>query len=216
MMNTKPIRVLLADDHAMVREGLAGILQDSSGIEVVGQAGDGAEALKLTMELNPDVAVLDYTMPIMDGPAVIEKILEKRPSTRILILTVHENIHYAVKVLETGAHGFVIKADAAEELIKGIRAVHNKKVYISQVISEKMLQNMSLAKNERVGVQSLSRREFQLLRNLGAGKRLQECARLMNISESTASTYRTRLMEKLGLSSTAELIRFALENGIIG
>jgi len=215
-MNTKPIRVLLADDHEMVREGLAGILQDSSGIEVVGQAGDGAQALNLALELNPDVAVLDYTMPIMDGPAVIEQILEQRPSIRILILTVHENIHYAVKVLETGAHGFVIKAAAAEELIKGIRAVNSGKVYISQVISDKMLENMRLAKNERIGVQSLSRREFQLLRNLGAGKRLQECARLMNISESTASTYRTRLMEKLGLSSTAELIRYALENGIIG
>jgi len=121
-----------------------------------------------------------------------------------------------VKALDAGAHGFLLKAAAAEELIKGIRRVNSGRLYISPAISQKMLENLRISRGDRSGARSFSRREFQLLRYLGSGKRMQECARLMRISESTASTYRTRLMEKLGLNSTAELIRYALENGIIG
>jgi two-component system invasion response regulator UvrY len=209
---TAAIRVLLADDHAMIRQGLASILEESPGILVVGQAGNGPQALKMTIEKNPDVVVLDYSMPLIDGPALIEQVLEKRPQVKILVLTVHENFHYAVKALEAGAHGFLIKAAAAEELIEGIQRVHSGRVYISQVISEKMLENLRFTRGDRSGLRSLSRREFQLLRYLGTGKRLQECARLMKISESAVCTYRSRLMEKLGLNSTPELIRYALEN----
>lgn len=210
------IRVVLADDHAMIREGLAGILEEASGILVIGLAADGLEAVKITLDQNPDVLVLDYSMPSLDAPAVIEQVNAKSPQTRILVLTVHENFHYAVKALDAGAHGFLLKAAAAEELIKAIRRVHSGRPYISPVISQKMLENLKSGHGDRSGVHSLSRREFQLLRYLGSGKRMQECARLMRINESTVSTYRTRLMEKLGLSSTAELIRYALENEIVG
>jgi len=210
------IRVVIADDHAMIREGLAGILEEAPGILVVGLAGNGQEAVNMIMERNPDVLVLDYSMPSMDAPAVIEQLLAKGLQTRILVLTVHENFHYAVKALDAGAHGYLLKAAAAEELIKGIRRVHSGRLYISSEISQKMLENLKFSRGDRSGLRSLSRREFQLLRYLGSGKRMLECARLMKINESTVSTYRARLMEKLGLGSTAELIRYALENEIVG
>lgn len=209
------IRVVLADDHAMVREALAEVLEDSDGIVVVGQASNGGDAIRMTGLNEPDVVVLDYSMDGMDCETAIREILSTSSGSRILVLTVHENIHYAVKALEAGAHGFLLKAAAVDELVKGIRAVYAGKVYVSPQISEKLAENLR-ARKGRSGVESLSKREFQLLRLIGSGKRLQECARAMKITESTASTYRSRLMQKLSLNSTAEIIRFTLENGIIG
>lgn len=212
---TKPISVVLADDHAMVREGLAQILMDSKAVTVIGQAGDGLEALKLAQEKGPDIVILDYTMPKMDGASATKEIRASCPDVKILILTVHENIHYAIKAMQAGAHGFVLKAAAVEELVRGIHAVSNGKMFISEGIREKLIENLP-SKSERSGVKALSAREFQLLRLLGSGLKLQECAKAMKVTQSTASTYRSRLMEKLGLRSTAEIIRFALENSIVG
>ncbi len=118
------IRVLLADDHAMVREGLAQLLEDSEDILVVGQAGDGQEAVALAKEKKPDVVVLDYTMPKIDGALAARQIRSLCPEAKILVLTVHENVHYAIKALEAGAHGFILKAAAVEELVKGIRSIN--------------------------------------------------------------------------------------------
>lgn len=212
---TKPISVVLADDHAMVREGLAQILMDSKAVAVIGQAGDGLEALRLAQEKSPDIVILDYTMPKMDGASATKEIRASCPDVKILILTVHENIHYAIKAMQAGAHGFVLKAAAVEELVRGIHAVSNGKMFISEGIREKLIENLP-SKAERSGVKALSAREFQLLRLLGLGLKLQECAKAMKVTQSTASTYRGRLMEKLGLRSTAEIIRFALENSIVG
>jgi DNA-binding NarL/FixJ family response regulator len=212
----KTIRVVLADDHAMVREGLSQLLQDSQGIEVVGQAGDGKRAVMLARDLRPDVVILDYTMPEGDAATCTRNILALCPDVKILVLTVHENVHYALKALQAGAHGFVLKAAAVEELVRGIRTVSAGKVYISPVISERMLEVFrNTKKGERSGLNALSPREFELLRLISSGLKLQECARAMHIMDSTASTYRARLMEKLGLKTTAEIIRFALENGIV-
>jgi DNA-binding NarL/FixJ family response regulator len=212
----KTIRVVLADDHAMVREGLSQLLQDSQGIEVVGQAGDGKRAVMLARDLRPDVVILDYTMPEGDAATCTRKILSLCPDVKILVLTVHENVHYALKALQAGAHGFVLKAAAVEELVRGIRTVSAGKVYISPVISERMLEAFgNTKKGERSGLNALSPREFELVRLISSGLKLQECARAMHIMDSTASTYRARLMEKLGLKTTAEIIRFALENGIV-
>lgn len=210
------IRVLLADDHAMVREGLAQLLEDSEGILIIGQAGDGQEAVSIAKEKNPDVVVLDYTMPKLDGVLATKEIRSLCPDAKILVLTVHENVHYAIKALEAGAHGFILKAAAVEELVMGIRSVSKGKIYISPSISEKLAENIRKGKQDRSGLSSLSRREFELLRLLASGMKLQDCAKTMLVTDSTASTYRSRLMEKLNLKSTAEIIRFALENGIIG
>lgn len=213
---SEPIRVLLADDHAMVREALAQVLEDAEQITVVGQAGNGAEALESVARLAPDVLVLDYSMPVMDAPAVIEALGKRHPAVKILILTVHESIHYAVRVLEAGALGYVVKTAAAHELVAAVRAVERGEVYVSSEVSQRVLQHLRRPRSDRVGVAALSQREFDLLRVLGAGMSLKASADHLGISVSTASTYRARLMEKLGLRSTAEIIRFALEHEIIG
>jgi DNA-binding NarL/FixJ family response regulator len=210
------IRVVLADDHAMVREALAQILEESGFIQVVGQAADGAEAIELAGKTQPQVMVLDYTMPKLNGAAAIESLVRRWPQLKILVLTVHENIHYAVTVLEAGAHGYLIKSAAVGELVNAIKAVSEGEIYISPKVSQRVIQHLRRPRKERVGLESLSQREFELLRILGAGMSLKECARELHISISSASTYRARLMEKLNLHSTAEVIRFALENDIVG
>ncbi len=211
-----PIRVVLADDHEMVREALARILEESGKVRVVAQASDAAQALDSVRASQPEVVVLDYSMPSEDAPTVIEKLVRLSPEIKILVLTIHENIHYAVRVLEAGAHGYLIKSAAVDELVEGIETVHQGDIYISPRVSSEVLQHLRRPKRERVGLGSLSQREFDLLRLVGAGKTLQQCAKQMNISTSTASTYRGRIMEKLNLTSTAELVRFALENDVVG
>ena len=209
------IRVVLADDHTMVREALARILEESGAISVVAQASDGAETLEAVKHSEPDVVVLDYSMPKHDATQVIEKLLRRNPDTKILVLTVHESIHYAVRVLETGAHGYLIKSAAVDELVDAIRTVRLGRIYLSSRVAQEVLEQLRRPKRRRVGLEALSQREFDFLRIFGTGKSLQECAREMNIGTSTASTYRARIMEKLNLQTTAELIRFALEQDIV-
>jgi len=215
MLNQIPTRVVLADDHAMVREALARILNDSGQVTVVGQASDGTQALAAIEETRPQVVVLDYSMPHQDAPQVIEVLTERHPSIKILVLTVHENIHYAVRVLESGAHGYLIKSAAVEELVEAINTVRGGGIYVSPKVSQEVLQHMRRPKRERVGLESLSQREFDFLRIYSSGKGLQECAKQMGVSSSTASTYRARIMEKLNLQSTSALIRFALEQNVV-
>jgi DNA-binding NarL/FixJ family response regulator len=210
------IRVVLADDHAMVREGLAQILRESGCIRVVGQAADGPGAVDAAVKAKPDVLVLDYSMPGLGAPEVLSSLLRLVPDLKVLVLTVHESIHYCVKALECGAHGYVVKSAAVGELVDAIKAVSAGEVYISSKVSQKVIQQLRRPKKDRVGLEALSQREFELLRVLGAGVSLKECAERLNISVSSASTYRARLMEKLNLHTTAEVIRFALENDIVG
>lgn len=211
----KKIRVLLADDHAMVRDGLCRVLEDTDDIAVVGQADNGLTALSLAKQTEPDVVVLDYTMPKLDGLAATQRILNLLPEIKILILTVHDNIQFAVRILEAGAHGFLLKEEAADQLITAIRDVNTGKIPISPTIMEKLTARLRRGGKDKVGLDSLSPREFELLRHIGSGKSIRESASSMCISESTASTYRSRLLEKLGLKTTGGLIRFALEKGII-
>ena len=212
---SNPIRVVLADDHEMVREALARILNDSGKVSVVAQASNSASALEAVQESKPDVVVLDYSMPNQAAPLVIERLLREDPAVKVLVLTVHENVHYAVRVLEAGALGYLIKSAAVDELVEGIETVHTGNVYLSPKVSPDVLAHLRRPRRERVGLASLSQREFDLLRLMGAGKPLQECAKQMKVSTSTASTYRGRIMEKLNLASTAELVRFAIEHNVV-
>lgn len=210
-----PIQVLLVDDHEMVREALARILEASGRVSIVAQAGSGDEALSLAQSAQPEVVVLDYTLQNQDAPQVAASLLKALPEVKILVLTVHENIHYAVRVLETGAHGYLIKSAAVEELVEAIETVYEGRIYLSQKISDEVLQHLRKPKRDRVGLESLSQREFDFLRLLGSGKSLQDTAKLMDITTSTASTYRSRIIEKLNLSSTADLIRYAIEHDVV-
>lgn len=215
-MNLNPISVVLADDHAMVRESLARVLEDSGSVIVKGQACDGLELLSVVQAESPDCVVLDYSMPNLDAPHAIEKLLAKHPQLKILVLTVHENVHYAVRALEAGAHGYMIKSAAVDELVEAIRAVSQGGIYISPQVSQEVWVQLRRPKRERLGLEALSQREFDVLRILGRGVSLQECAEQMKVSTSTVSTYRSRILEKLNLASTAELIRFAIENQVVG
>ncbi len=208
------VRVVLVDDHTIVREALSTLLCGCGWIEVVGQAGDTPQALSTVARQKPDVLVLDYSIPGGGALPVIEQVVRSRCQTRIIVLTVHESIHYAVRVLEAGAHGYVIKSSAVEELLEAIRSVRRDEVYVTPQVSHKVIHSLRRPRRDRVGVEALSAREFELLRLLGSGMSLRETSESLNISPSTASTYRTRLMSKLELASTAELIRFAIENDV--
>jgi len=156
-------RVVLADDHAMVREALSQILEESGSIRVVGQAADGAQVHEIVSRTHPDLLVLDYSMPSFNAPSAIESLLRRHPHLKILLLTVHENIHYAVKVLESGAHGYVVKSAAVGELVDAIKAVADGEIYISPKVSQRVIHHLRRPKKDRVGLEALSQREFDLL-----------------------------------------------------
>ena len=208
------IRVVLIDDHQMVREALGQILEDSGLIRVVGVGSTCARAQTLMVELKPDVLVLDYSLADGSALPLIED-LSARGLGPILVLTVHESPHHAIRVLEAGAQGYVIKGAALAELVQGIQAVRRGEVYVSPALAPTVIAGLRRPRRERVGLQALSPREFELLRLLGSGLGLQDAARQLNVSTSTASTYRGRLLEKLELRGTADLIRFALEQGLV-
>lgn len=215
-MKLNPTSVVLADDHAMVRESLARVLEDSGSITVKGQASDGLQLLEVVRKARPDCVVLDYSMPKLDAPHAIERLVREHKQLKILVLTVHENVHYAVRALEAGAHGYMIKSAAVDELVDAIDTVSRGSVYISPQVSQDVWSQLRRPKRDRLGLESLSQREFDALRIFGGGAGLQECAQQMNVSTSTVSTYRSRILEKLNLSTTAELIRFAIENKVVG
>ncbi len=208
------ITVVLADDHEMVRESLARVLNACGEISVVGQAGNGIQLRQEVLRAAPDCLVMDYSMPQHEPTEVVRELLDKFPNLKVLVLTVHENVHYAVRVLEAGAHGYLIKSAAVEELVDAIRTIQHGDVYISKKISPEVWAQLRRPRNKRGGIEALSQREFDVLRLLGSGANLQECARQLDVTVSTVSTYRGRILEKLNLTSTSELVRYAIENGL--
>lgn len=212
-----PIRVLLVDDQAMIREGLRRILTDAPDIQVVGQASDGRAAVEEARRVAPDIAILDYTMPGLDGPSATEALRAEMPGVRVLVLTVHDSPHYALAALRAGARGFCTKGDAPAALLEAVRAVYRDMPYVSPALVSQLARFLSAAGDDATrGPSALSPREFQLMRLLGGGKGLGECAAEMGISESAASTYRTRIMTKLDLPSTSAIVRYAIEHDIVG
>ncbi|MCP4097910.1 MAG: response regulator transcription factor [Planctomycetaceae bacterium] len=209
------IRLVLADDHIMVRESLARVLESEATISVVGQAGNGTELKKIIASQKPDFLVMDYSMPDHQAVDTIKEFLQTWPKMRIVVLTVHENIHYAVHVLDAGAHGYLIKAAAVDELILAIETVRHGNIYVSRQIAERVWKQRNSKKNEKSGLGLLSARELEVLKLQAEGRTLQECASHLGVKVSTVSTYRSRIMEKLSLNSSSELVRFALEHGLV-
>jgi len=212
----RPISVILADDHAMVRESLARVLDSCDAISVVGQVGDGRELVDVVRQLKPECLVMDYSMPNHDPTEVIKRLLDEFKLLKILVLTVHENVHYAVRTLEAGAHGYLIKSAAVDELMDAIGTIKDGNVYISKKISPEVWTQLRRPKGKRDGLDGLSQREFDVLRLIGSGATLQECAKQLGVSVSTVSTYRGRILEKLNLTSTSDLVRFAIESKMTG
>jgi DNA-binding NarL/FixJ family response regulator len=207
-----PIRVILADDHLLVRQGLRLVLEKEH-IEVLGEASDGLEAIRLIQELRPEVAVLDLDMPGLDGLGVLREAARVCPQVRAVILTRHMEEPYAVEALRIGARGYVLKTQASTDLVAAIQHVHRGEVYLSPKISKAVVQ--SYLTNTDTPNGKLSVRERQVLQLVGEGHSTKKIAALLGISVKTADTHRTKVMDKLDIHQTAGLVRYAIRNGLI-
>jgi two-component system invasion response regulator UvrY len=209
------IRVLLADDHFIVRAGLRRIVEESGDIEVVAEAADGREAVLAVRREKPDVAVIDISMPVLDGLEVITQLKAESPEVPILVLTMHEEPQYVVRAIETGAMGYITKQSAPEQLVKAIRKVHSGSLYLTDEAAEALALRVAKGRREQSPLETLSTRELQVLRRLALGNTNREIASAYHISIKTVDTYRFRLLKKLNLRNNAELSRFAIQNNLI-
>ena len=203
------IRILLADDHQIVRDGLKGILAATSDIEVAGEAANGDEALALVRANDYDVAMLDMSMPGLSGIDLIKRLKAEKPALRLLVLSMHGEQQYAARALKAGASGYLTKDSAAEQLVGVLRKIAAGGVHISDAAAA------SLVTSGAEGHQSLSNREFEVLRLLVAGLGPTEIGEKLHLSVKTVSTHKARILEKLGVGSTAELVRYALEHKLL-
>jgi DNA-binding NarL/FixJ family response regulator len=209
------IKVLLADDHSIVRAGLRRIIEDSGEMEVIAEAADGMEAIRKAHEQLPDVAVIDISMPNWDGLEVVGRLHHEYPQLPILILTMHKEGQYVVRAMEAGAMGYITKQSAPEQLVKAIRKVHDGHRYLTEESVEALALRVAKGAQGRSPLDTLSMRELQVLRRLALGHTNREIAKAYHISIKTVDTYRSRLLKKLDLRNNAELSRFAIQNGLI-
>ena len=209
------IKVLLADDHSIVRAGLRRIIEESEDIEVIAEADDGRAAIQLAQDKLPDIAVVDISMPGLDGLEVISQLKVYRPELPIIVLTMHEEEQYVVRAIEAGAMGYVTKRSAPEQLVKAIRQVMGGSRYLTAEASEALALRIAKGTGGKSSLDSLSNRELQVLRRLAMGHTNHEIAEAYSISTKTVDTYRSRLLKKLNLRNNAELSRFAIRNKLI-
>ena len=210
-----PIRVLIADDHALVRAGIRALVEKIEGMVVVGEAGKGSEALELVRELRPDLMLLDITMPDGGGFEVLDQAKKKYPEMRIIVLTVHEAGEYAIRALREGAAGFLPKSAASTELELAIQTVVQGQVYISPETSRKTLLEYGKGATKRDLLATLSPRQREVLRFIAEGRTTKQIAQLLEISVKTVETHRAQLMERLGIHDVAGLVRYAIIVGLI-
>jgi DNA-binding NarL/FixJ family response regulator len=206
------IRVLLADDHAIVRDGLRRILVADTGFEVTGEAANGDEALALVRANDYDVAVLDMSMPGLSGIDLVKRLKLQKPKLRLLVLSMHGEQQYAVRALKAGASGYLTKDSAAEQLLGALRKVAGGGVYVSDAAAAGL---MASPNGDGPPHTRLSDREFEVFKLLAAGSSPTEIAERLHVSVKTVSTHKTRVLEKLGLGGTAELVRYALEQKLL-
>ncbi|MEQ9398951.1 MAG: response regulator transcription factor [Longimicrobiales bacterium] len=212
----EPIRVLLADDHAMFRAGIRALLEASGGFEVVGEAASGDEALELVRELKPDVVVMDLSMPGSNGLDATRRLAGYSGDIRVLVLTVHAEEEYLVPVVEAGAHGYLTKTSADTDLIEAIRVVHRGEVFLPPRAATLLLRRYRSEENQdQAGLNDLSSREQEVLALTAEGFSSREIGQKLFISHKTVDTYRSRIMEKLQLNHRSELVRFALRVGLL-
>jgi len=207
------IHILIIDDHAIVRRGLIQIMREEPDIEV-SETADSREAMRLIREKNWDMVVLDLDLPGKSGLELLKEFKNERPALPVLILSVYPEDQFAVRTLKAGAAGFMSKDTAPEELIKAIRKVLGGGKYINESVAEKLLSGLS-SKTDGMPHEGLSDREFQILCLFGSGKSVSEIASELSLSVATISTHRARILEKMSMKSTAELVRYAIENRLV-
>lgn len=212
-MKAKRIRVLIADDHPIVRRGLKEIVAETDEVVVAGEAGSARELRDMLRGAKFDVAVVDFSMPGSDGLDLIEDLGRRWPGMPVLVLSVHPAETYALQVLRAGAAGYLTKDEAAATLVDAIRKVAGGGRYVTGGVAERLAEAVADRKSRPVE-ETLSKREFQVLRLLAQGMSVKAVAEALGLSDKTVSTYRARLLDKTGLGSTAELIRFAIRRGL--
>lgn len=210
------IRVYLVDDHAMVREGLANMLAMQPGFEVVGQAGDGERLLAEVVDASPDVILMDLKLPGMDGVTLCQRLKTVCARAQVLMVTMHDDAESVVRAIKAGAAGYLVKNEAFTKAVEAIQTLYRGRRYYPTAVQERLIERAIEVEPAQQRLQKLSDREFELLRLVASGRTGVECAEIMEVKTSTVSTFRSRILEKLELKSTGELIRFAVEQGIVG
>ena len=212
------MRILLADDHGIVRRGMRSLLDTEPGVEVVGEASNGLEALKLIETLKPDMAILDVAMPMLNGIEVTAQAMKAFPELKVIILSMYADESYVVRALTAGARAYLLKEATEEDLLPAVRAVRNGRSFFSPAISSILLADYVRHLKQR-GLEDsydiLSDREKEVLQLLAEGRSNKEAAGVLNLSLSTVETHRLKLMQKLGLHNTAEIVLYAVRKGII-
>jgi DNA-binding NarL/FixJ family response regulator len=211
---SKTHRILLADDHQMFREGLKSVLLSETDFMVAGEAGNGLEAVDLSRDLAPDIVVMDISMPEMNGIEATRRIHAESPDVKIIILSMHTEKHFILGALKAGASGVVVKNSASAELVIAIEAVASGKTYLSPSISNILIQNL-LGVETETGEKVLSPRERQILQLIAMGKGTKDIAYELGISNKTVEAHRMQLMNKLDIRNVAELVKYAIREGII-
>ena len=218
MTRKTKIRVLIADDHHLVRAGIVSLLSGQEDMEVVGEAANGKEAVAQARSLLPDVALMDIAMPVMDGIKAAQEIHKCSPSTRVLMLTQHEQDEYIKRVIHSGVSGYILKTSLIDDLTRAIRAVHGGQRFITPVVSAKMLEsylNDVGAPRVQKATQRLTNRETEILQQVAEGLSNVQIANKLCISVRTVEFHRTNIMEKLGMHETANLVKYAIMNKLI-
>jgi DNA-binding NarL/FixJ family response regulator len=208
------IRVVVVDDHTIVRSGICRLLEAESDIEVVAQAGSGHEAVRLCREEKPDVLVLDYGLPDLDGLETTRQIVQLSKAPKILILTMHASEEYATRLIRAGAAGFIVKTAPTIQLLAAVRKVARNQIFVSKTIMEKMVGRLALPATDSPE-SVLSNRELQVLIRLAQGLSTKEVAQALHLTTSTVDTYRRRVLEKLNLRNNADMTRFAIRRNLI-
>jgi two-component system invasion response regulator UvrY len=208
------IRIIVADDHPVVRAGIKEILAEDAALEVVDEAGSGYELLRKLRAHDFDVIVLDISMPGIDGLDTLQRIRTEKPGARVLILTIHPEARYAVRCLRMGADGYLTKGSAPDELINAIKRISEGRKYISLSLAEELTYELD-PDSGKLPHQSLSDREYQVMLMIASGKPLKEIAAELSLSVKTVSTYRARVLEKMKLGNNSQLILYAIRNQLI-
>jgi len=211
---TETIRVLIVDDHTVVRDGLQALLSVEPGMQVVGSAADGIEAVRLARELNPDVILLDLVMPRMDGVQAINEIKRNDPAARILVLTSFAENHQVFSAIKSGAMGYIMKDTSADELIRSIRDTHHNKPVLQPEIARRLMRDIQNPEPQTNIENALTDREMEIIRQVALGKTNQEIADELVVSERTVRTHITNILAKLRLSNRTQLALYALKEGI--
>lgn len=210
-----PIRVMVADDHPLVRHGLVEILSHTPDVDVVAQVGTGTAALECICNTPLDVVVLDLSLPELSGLEVLKRLDSRGGAPPVLVLTVHCEDRYAIRAMRMGAAGYLTKTSAPEELVNAVRVLADGRKYVSSTLSQQLARRLLTPDDERMPHETLSRREHEVLCHLARGRTQSETAALMQLSPKTVNTYRARILEKMHLRTTAELIRYALDHELL-